>query len=143
VATLRPAAFGFEPRVSVDAVRVRPAAADLALFAGLAQRGNHGPLLELPLRSSDVGAHSAAVLASAFHHRPTSACSASQKPPVYFEVEALAARVPEVDALARLRALGFTTLVVHHRPRGPDPPALPLERLGSSRRLTAYALGDP
>ena len=55
------------------------------------------------------------ILLSAYHHRRTSACLASYRPPREAELAAIAQRLPRDEALRDLTALGFTTVLVHHR----------------------------
>jgi hypothetical protein len=58
-----------------------------------------------------------ALLLSAYHHRPTSACTdKSYSPALSAEIDALGARLPEPAALQKLRDHGFETLIVHHGP---------------------------
>jgi len=59
------------------------------------------------------------VLLSAYHHRRTSGCFAAFRPSGLGSVRSLGAELPDPEAVAALRAMGFTTLVVHH-PHGPS-----------------------
>ena len=49
---------------------------------------------------------------TAHHGRRTSSCLSSYRPSIVEELDALSARLPEREAVERVRALGFTTLVV-------------------------------
>lgn len=99
---------------ALTAQRMRPAPEMLEFLAALADRGDSGPILEIPARP-DSASSSASVLLAAYHRRPTSRCYNSFEPPVTRRVEALAARLPAGDALDALRALGFTTLLIHEQ----------------------------
>lgn len=120
VAVVRPAALGLEPRVRHEAVPLRPTAETLAFFSELERLGDHGPLLELPAPNGRLAAKrfaNEALLRMAYHRRPVGSCGNSYRAAVSNEVQALGRRLPDPEALARLRELGFATLVVHH-PRG-------------------------
>src|SRR5262249_13267339 len=94
--------------------RVRPDPADIRFFEELAARGNTGPILELPFRpDTGLGVNPERILLTADHHRRTSACYGSLSPPEEVLVATLAARLPDPAAVSGLRALGFTTVVVH------------------------------
>jgi hypothetical protein len=54
-------------------------------------------------------------LLSAYHHRRTSACYVSFIPDSVRALAALSDELPEEPALQRVRELGFTTIVIHHR----------------------------
>jgi len=87
-------------------------------FETLEQKGNRGPLFEVP--SFDYRLQTAAdmprrILLSAYHHRRTSACFASYRPPREAQLAAIAERLPQDEAIRELAALGFTTVLVHHR----------------------------
>jgi hypothetical protein len=87
-------------------------------FETLEEKGSRGPLFEVP--SFDHRLQTAAdmprrILLSAYHHRRTSACFASYRPPREAELAAIEERLPQDEALRELAALGFTTLLVHHR----------------------------
>jgi hypothetical protein len=118
VDTLRPAYLGLSPPVSYRPLPMRPPEATLALFDRLEQLGNAGPLLELPVdrRDKDYSFNRATSqhLLTAYHRRRTSGCYSSFVPPA---VHALARLGPlsEKETLDRIRALGFTTVVVDRR----------------------------
>jgi hypothetical protein len=154
VAMLRPPALGLAPRAPYDPEPLAPSAEELAFFQALERKGNAGPLLELPMRSSNPAARSRRVFLSAYHGRRTSACYSSYQPPETREVQQLAARLPEPAAFARLAEMGFTTLIFH-RTRGDSPHARlsalieqrlrtgPLTLLHETPERAAYALPGP
>lgn len=113
----RPAALGFEPRTWWRAVEMRPSEETLEFYEELARRGNRGPLLEVPMGFEFAGARISRLLLSAWHHRRTSHCFGSFRPPELARVAELSERLPDGEALAALRRLGFTTIIVH-QPRG-------------------------
>lgn len=82
------------------------------------------------------------ILLSAWHGRRTSSCYGSAAMPLAAKLEELALRLPERPALAELRDLGFTTLVVHYPPSAKR--AIPLlERLAfasKGRRSPLYLM---
>ncbi len=129
---LRPSALGLRAHNTYSTVRVRPSPEAIGFFQELERMGNSGPILELPMRSSDVSKVSSAVLLSAYHHRHTSHCYNSFRPKVLEEVKKMSARLPEDGAIRALRKMGFTTILVHH----------PSGDLSSTRRreeFVAYA----
>jgi hypothetical protein len=151
--TIRPAGLGFHGGIRWNVVRIRPPDEIVDFYAELARQGNHGPMVEVPIISNPMYVFGQAlqrILYSAWHHRRTSACFASYKPPERIAVASLSEKLPAVAAVAELRRMGFTTIVVHQLPgaalrRGLDAtaqehPAL-LRRLHSSRWRTAYAIG--
>ena len=156
--TLRPPWLGFEPRLRFEPLQVRPAADTIALFEELEEAGNRGPLLELPIDPAHprfaVADAPLRHLLSAWHHRRTSGCAAAYTPPEVRDLAALADRVASPGVLDEIRALGFTTLVVHHRVDRRRPamvrPVLEriarrsgrLERLGRTDAVTVYALSE-
>lgn len=117
---VRPEALG-APQSSVwQLQRIRPDPSTRRFFDQLAERGNDGALLELPFLA-DVGieANTDRILLTAYHRRRTSACFASFLPSEVQQVGELANRLPEPSAARELRALGFTTVIVHaKRPAG-------------------------
>jgi len=110
------------------AFRLRPPDAEIDFFAGLAAAGNRGPLLELPLhRGNPAYTFRAAPrqqLLTAYHHRRTSACYVSFIPDSVRALAEHAAELPGPAGVERIRALGFTTVVVHRDPALPDGEAL-------------------
>jgi len=97
---------------------VRPAQATIDFFTSLEERGNTGPMLELPI---DFGADDwtypgpRRILLSFWHGRRTSACFGSFfRPPTRDEVVVHASALPAQAAIDALREMGFTTLVMHH-----------------------------
>lgn len=149
VATLRPAWLGFAPRLEFDPVRIRPPEEALAFYERLAALGNEGPLFEVPVtrRAGEVAVEP--LLLSAWHGRRTSACFGSYEPPELDEVAAAARDLPAPESFERIRALGFTTLVLHDRGHSPLREGLEraargddaqLRRLADNGRLAAWAL---
>ena len=112
VETLRPASLGLEPRIVWDAMAIRPNLATLRFFRDLEDRGNSGPILEVP--TGFMGAPRG-VLLSAYHHRRTHQCWNSYRPPGLLEMWALDERLPDREVIRGLGAQGFTTIVVHNR----------------------------
>jgi len=99
---------------------IRPERGILAFYAALEERGNRGPILELPYLAStseNTLGEPERILASAWHHRRTSACFGSFPLPGSEKVAALADALPRPDAIRGLARLGFTTIVVHD-PKG-------------------------
>jgi len=111
------------PTVHYELTRLAPSKSAQVFFAKLAELGNTGPLLEVPAGPSNNLATSARishqVLVTAYHGRPTSECRNSHTPAVVAEVRELSLELPDPGALARLRSMGFTTIVVHHHPSVP------------------------
>ncbi len=124
---LRPRTLGFEPRVAYQMVPLRPAADEIGFFEALAQAGNHGPMLEVPIHPKHAARVSRAVLLSAYHLRRTSPCYNSFVPPVTSEVAKLASELPDAAALQALAHLGFTTVIAHH-PDSSGPVAAEMRR---------------
>jgi len=115
---LRAPALGFERPYQWVVESIRPPRETVEFFETLEQKGNRGPLFELP--SFDYRLQTAAdmprrILLSAYHHRRTSACFASYRPPREAQLAAIAERLPQDEAIRELAALGFTTVLVHHR----------------------------
>jgi hypothetical protein len=148
---------GAEPRFG--AFTIRPPADVLAFFEALAESGNDGPLLELPIdrtdRSYTFRAAPEQQLLSAYHHRRTSGCYFSFIPEQVRALAELSRELPGHAALVRARELGFTTLVVHHGPRNPPGRAMQqrfheaaeaggrgFRAIATSPNLTAYALDE-
>ena len=82
-----------------------------------------------------------------------SGCSPAYTPPEVLPLAPLSRRLAEPGALEEVRALGFTTLVVHHpekRRRGGYAAALEriarrtdrLQLLAANDEMTAYAIGE-
>jgi len=107
-----PVAWLSGPPIVFKAVEVRPPESWLRFFTTLEERGNRGPILEIP--AQDTATKHRRVGAAIFHGRRTNTCINSYSPPVRAEVNDLADRVPEPAALDRLLELGFTTIVGHH-----------------------------
>jgi hypothetical protein len=124
VDTLRPASLGLAPRVEYRMTEIAPPRAAIELYERLAARGDAGPLAEVPLHRKTHLRNNTALLLSAYHHRRTSACRNSYLPPDLARVEATLATLPAPGAIARLRELGFRTIVIHHAPGSPVGEAL-------------------
>lgn len=144
--------------VRFQPLAMRPPHEHIALFEELEALGNKGPLLEVPIRWSAppfrTGAVPAQVLLSAYHHRSTSGCYASFVPVVVRKHERLSTGLLEPDGIARARAAGFTTLIVHHSDRAgrtyldelkrvADSSTGALEMLATSKDMSAYSIGEP
>ncbi|MBW2273545.1 MAG: hypothetical protein JRG96_09760 [Deltaproteobacteria bacterium] len=112
--TLRPTALGLEPPVVYRAHVARPEAETLDFFRSLEARGNRGPVLELPIGYGSPGPRAMQILTSAYHHRPTSSCYNSFIPVEFETTWKLGKKVPDPEAVAALREMGFTTVVAHH-----------------------------
>jgi hypothetical protein len=120
--TLRPPALGLTGGIRWDVVPIRPQADVIEFYETLARQGNDGPVVEVPISSSTVytlGGALQQILVSAWHHRRTSACFGSYKPPERAAVAALSQQLPGAAAVRELARLGFTTIVVHQLPVGP------------------------
>jgi len=133
VDTLRPAALGFEPPVAREMFRLTPDPEALAFFETLAEKGNTGPIFEMPLprmvgeaRGDGRGARVVwggtvnRLYLAGYHGRRTSACFGAHVPERP-QLEEIALRLPRRDAIRALRGLGFTTIVFRH---GIDPAVL-------------------
>ncbi len=129
---LFPGLLGLAPRPEYAAFEMKPRAETIAFYAELEAAGNDGPLLEIPMPQRNMRRMTEAVLMSAWHHRKTSACYNSYLPDELKRVEQLTADLSKPGALAELRRLGFTTLVVHHDSEGSR---------GYARSIEAYARG--
>jgi hypothetical protein len=87
-------------------------------FETLEEKGSRGPLFEVPCFDNRFQTNRdmpRRILLSAYHRRRTSACFASYRPPREAKLAAIAQRLPQDEAVRELAALGFTTLLVHHR----------------------------
>jgi hypothetical protein len=107
-----------DTRPAFAALRIRPPDSTIAFFAALAADGNRGPLLELPADREDrsyvfLRAPEQQLL-TAYHHRRSSGCYVSFIPEAVRGLGALDRELPAPEAVARVRELGFTTVVVHH-----------------------------
>jgi hypothetical protein len=150
------ASFGWRLPLHWQLEPVRPPQQSIDFFAELATQGNDGPLLEAPVDytgGTNILGASARILLQAWHGRRTSSCYGSYIEPAREHLAELAAALPGRDAARELRALGFTTVVLHH-PQGllrslarirpfevaaaePDPPVRFLHRI---ENMSAYAL---
>ncbi len=101
--------FGGAPPSS--AYRLRPAQEKLETVRDLPP----GPILDYP-NSYHVfwlGEMGHSVMLAAYHGRQISTCKASFTTPVQDKVEAISTRLPSVDAVRELRALGFQSILFH------------------------------
>jgi hypothetical protein len=116
--TLHPELVGARAPVSFRSLELTQNERALrGLFAQLARLGDRGPVAEIPSGSPFALQREASrTLLQAFHHRPTSACYNSVIPAETQRVRRLTRDLPDAEALRELRALGFTTLLVHGGP---------------------------
>jgi hypothetical protein len=141
------------------ALAIRPPQDALRFFDALAESGNDGPLLELPIDRANRGYTFRAApeqqLLSAYHHRRTSGCYFSFIPQRVRALAELSRELPGHAALDRARELGFTTVVVHHGPRNQlgratqqrfdravETGGFGLRPIATSPKRSAYALGE-
>jgi hypothetical protein len=146
VDTLRPAALGFDPPVARDIFRLAPDPEALAFFETLAEKGNIGPIFELPLPRVDGrvvwGGTVRRLYLAGYHGRRTSACFGAHVPD-RSQLEEIALRLPRRDAIRALRALGFTTIVFRHgiglaAPEPDETPEMAARRARKQLRLAAF-----
>ena len=157
--TLRPPFFGLAPAPPFGALRIRPSDASLAFFDALEQKGNRGPLLELPVdrknRAYTFRHAPMQQLLTAYHHRRTSGCYVSFIPQQVRGLASISEGLPEPEALDRALELGFTTIVIHHDERLPSGHEVAkkfrrsapvgdgrLVPIATSATMTAYELRD-
>jgi len=103
-----------DPRETVE-VRVDPE--EIRFFRELEAMGNRGPILEVPFLTG-IGRSLEAprrILPAVYHHRRISTCFGSFRAPEQDELAELIERLPEPSAIADLRQLGFTTLILNKR----------------------------
>jgi hypothetical protein len=107
VDTLRPAALGFDPPVARDMFRLAPDPEALAFFETLEEKGNSGPIFEMPLpRLAERGGRVVwggtvdRLYLAGYHGRRTSACFGAHVPD-RLQLEEIALRLPAADAEAR------------------------------------------
>jgi hypothetical protein len=151
---LRAPALGFERSYHWVLEAIRPRDEIVQFFETLEDKGSRGPLFEVPCfdRRLSTGVDMPRrILLSAYHHRRTSACLASYRPPREAELAAIAQRLPQDEAIRELAALGFTTLLVHHpggargvRTRGfaesAKRPDAPLRALHATNEMSAFEI---
>ena len=112
----RPASLGLEPRYEWVPLAIEAEPETLEFFGELGERGNRGPVLELPFDYGNESFRLAPqrVLATHYHGRKTSACFGSFFPPIRHRLGLAAKHLPETQAVEELHALGFTTVIAHH-----------------------------
>lgn len=145
VNTLRPGLPGAVPLATWSQ---RPSDEAIAFFDALAARGDGGPILEVPNPPRPHPRYGRSILLSAWHGRRTSGCYNSFLPPETLEAERVARSLPDADALARVAAMGFTTVLLHEDV--PGAPALRarldaaegrgLRRIHAGAGMTAWAI---
>lgn len=157
--TLRPPFLGMTSAPPFGAFRVRPSEASLSFFDTLEQKGNRGPLLEIPVdrknRAYTFRYAPMQQLLTAYHHRRTSGCYVSFIPQQVRNLASISERLPEPEALDRALELGFTTIVIHHDERLPSGREIAerfrrsasvsegrLVPIAASASMTAYELRD-
>jgi hypothetical protein len=148
VDTLHPELLGGRTPVRFHARELGPSErAARQFFETLEELGNRGPVLEVPYGPPfEIHNEASRTLLNAYHHRPTSSCYNSLIPSEVATVRALIDRLPDAGALRELRALGFTTLVVHGGPpiqapfRAAARRSALLEEVRVSLRMGAYAI---
>jgi hypothetical protein len=151
---LRAPALGFERSYQWVVEPIRPRGEIVEFFETLEEKGNRGPLFEVPdfnPRLQISGELPRRILLSAYHHRRTSACLASYRPPREAELAEIAQRLPQDEAIRELAALGFTTVLVHHWGRtgrfwkrrfttSAKRPDAPLRLLHATTDMTAFEI---
>jgi arylsulfatase A-like enzyme len=146
LAALRPPLPGQTSRPLFARLEVAPAPETLELFRQLDAAGNRGPIFDA---TRGLRQASEAVLLSAYHHRRTSACSASLMQREAEKLRSLGDELPRPEAVRALADMGFTTLVQRH-PAGARGQAMAqrwerqasgaLSRLGDAPQRTAWAI---
>ncbi|MBM4242529.1 MAG: hypothetical protein FJ148_01780 [Deltaproteobacteria bacterium] len=133
------------------AYRIAPSPQVRALLRDLPE----GAVLNLPF--GDPQRHKLrdvpeSLVLAAYHRRPVAACYNSFTSPLEAEVTRLADRLPDVAAADALYAMGFRTILVHHRHLGAprllelapllDDP-MRITRVGEADRLVRFTLSSP
>lgn len=113
-------ALPYLARVRPEAFHSQPPAEVVEFFRDLKKRGNDGPIFEWPNPVFDPRTAERLTFAT-YHGRPTSSCFASFMSPATRRVVEIGRELPSREALAQLRAAGFTTLLLHHGVRGSGP----------------------
>lgn len=165
VETTRPAFLGLAPHPPFQNLALRPADETLAFFRDLEQKGNRGPLLEVPVRPLGTEGKFERVwraditrdqFLTAYHHRRTSSCFGARHHKKLGDLDWWSRRLLEPAGIEEARDRGFTTVVVHHPPGRSFPKryaqrvqklALASEGrlvpIATSESMTAYALREP
>ena len=127
---------------------LRPADETLAFFRDLEQKGNRGPLLEVPVRP--LGAEGKFERAwraditrdqflTAYHHRRTSSCFGARHHKKLGDLDWWSRRLLEPAGIEEARDRGFTTVVVHHPP-GRSFPKRYAQRVGMPGEVSPHTL---
>jgi hypothetical protein len=156
-----PALQGATPRAPYRLIPARPDPKVVEFFEVLQMVGSEGPVLELPIhdpnalapaRAVSFGQRASRIRMTAYHQRPTSACYGSYSPPEIVDLVRLADQLPQADALDRLYALGFETIVLTGRrmtglrrklDRRADDPASRIRSLHAAGLWSAYRIEKP
>jgi hypothetical protein len=114
---LRAPSLGIDRTYRWALEEIRPDPAEIAFFDKLAELGDDGPLLEVPVDQTQGALWMGAprIMLSLYHRRRTSACFGSYPPPGREALAALASRLPEPEAIDSLSQMGFTTVIFRHR----------------------------
>jgi len=141
VETIQPTFLGMADEEPFRGLALRPSEETISFFERLEERGNTGPLLEVPIRvdrgEKDSGSTWKEDLtrdqfATAYHHRRTSSCIGARFQTKARESQRWSRRLLQPGGVEEARASGFTTVVVHH----PDDRS---ERATYANRLRAVA----
>jgi hypothetical protein len=141
-------------RARFAVLELEPPAEAREIFERLEAMGDHGPLLELPVDPQVFAAQQLPqhrILLAAYHHRRTSACFGSLRPPGQEEFLERLRSLGSPESLEALRALGFTTILADGSllmgrkarsalERADADPAAPLRLLHANERYAAFAL---
>jgi hypothetical protein len=111
--TVRPDFFGLGGPVVFAPYPARPDDSAIEFFEKLEALGNEGPVAEAPLTTFIQRGYR--ILLHGYHGRPTSTCI-NHLAPTIVEVDSAIRALPSREAVESLRAMGFTTVVVHDRP---------------------------
>jgi hypothetical protein len=128
VDVMKPPVLGLSPGFEFTPFDIRPSEESIAFYEALAEKGNDGPLLQVPVTPRALFRVTAVLLESAYHERPVGQCYNSYLSPEVEHLKVLGDRAPEASALDELREMGFTTLVLTH----------PLLQANGSGRLAEF-----
>jgi hypothetical protein len=96
----------------------------LRFYEELEEKGNRGPVIEMPVDDLGLGRGSMSIMMAAYHHRRTSRCYNSYFSAGVQQAWDLAKALPDPEVVRGLGELGFTTVVIHHPPIKKDMLAL-------------------